>query len=401
MRIWVVLFITLCVRLNGQVNLVPNPSFELYDTCPNSTNDLENAVPWFQPNNPGVWWYGSSDFMHSCAAMTVGTPSNVWGFQVPRTGQGYAGFAPYSDPSDLDGREYIEVKLDSQLIANRLYCFSFYLVLSNAPGVCTATSAIGVFLSSDTCQYVSANYTTLNVQPQLINEPSNIIVDSINWTEVKLLYEAQGGERYMTIGNFWGATYNLPNTMDLCANSGGPTYYLLDDVSVVMLPELNAGPNDTLLQGDTVTLNGGISENWNGMQFEWLPHEGLVDPYSLTTSSHPDSTTTYVLSVTCPTCDVICLDEVRDSVTLFVSPQPTLPPFRVPTLFTNDQLFQIENLQPNSRLKLYDVQGRLVYWSDNYSNNFALTNLSAALYNYEIELADSRKFTGKFVVVER
>lgn len=403
MRILFIILTVVCVRLSGQTNLVPNPSFELYDTCPNSTNDLENARPWFQPNNPSVSWYGSSDFMHSCNSGNVGAPSNVFGYQSPRTGQGYAGFSPYADPSDLDWHEFIEVCLDSTLRTDRRYCFSFYLCLANTSGVCSATSAIGVYLSNDTCQYVSPNYTALSVQPQLINSPQNVISDSVNWTLVELIYEAQGGERYITIGNFWGAAYNVPNSVNLCTNNGGAAYYYIDDVSVVMLPEINSGADSTIIRGDTITLSGFTSEYWPGMQYEWVPHTGLDDPYALNTGAHPDTTTTYVLSVSCPTCDVPCLGGVQDSVTIIVQEDPISPeyPLRVPTLLTNDQSFYIEGLEPYTRLNIYDSRGRLLFASENYRNDLSLANYSSGIYNYRLELSSGQVLTGVFSVFQR
>lgn len=378
---------------------MPNPSFELYDTCPNGSNDLENAIPWFQPNNPNVTWWGSTDFFHTCGNSTAGVPANFAGYQWPRSGNGYAGLAPFIITTDNYGHEYMEVELLDSCHAGRRYCVTFYACFGGEPNFCLATSALGAYFSEDTCQYISWPAYPINVLPQAINDSSNMITDSLNWHPVSMAFISSGGERFMTIGNFWDSTYNQLHSLELCGP--GAPYYFIDDVSVVMLPELNAGPNDTLLQGDTVALNGGVSEYWNGMQFEWLPHDGLVDPYSLNTSAHPDTTTTYTLTVTCPTCDVLCLDEEHDSVTLYVSAQPPLPPFRVPTLFVNDQFFQIENLQPNSRLKIYDVAGRLVYYSDNYHNDFGLYNFSPALYVYEIELSDAQIFTGKFEVQQR
>lgn len=387
-------------ELASQVNLVLNPGFETYDTCPTyPNNNLEMAPPWFQPNNPQNYAYGSSDFFHTCSGSTYGVPNNFAGYQWPRTGQGYAGHCLYSGTSGVDGHEYIETALTDTMDTGFSYCFSFYVALANAPLAC-GTSAMGIYVSNDTCQYVSANYNPLNVQPQLTNDSNNYLMDSVNWTAVYFTYNATGGERYFTVGNFWSGTYNQTNTQPSCS---GIPYFYVDDFSVVQLPMLNAGNDIALVIGDTGTISGTISDTWAGMQFEWLPHSGLEDPYSLNTLAHPDSTTTYILTVSCSTCDVPCLSEVTDSVTLFVQgvEPPQSFPFHVPTLFTTDQTFYIDSLQPNTRLKLYDIRGRLIYISENYNNDCALANLSPAIYNYEIELADNRKFTGKFAIVQR
>lgn len=44
----------------AQVNLVPNPSFESYSTCPDGSSQLYKATPWF---NPAL---GSPDYFNVC-----------------------------------------------------------------------------------------------------------------------------------------------------------------------------------------------------------------------------------------------------------------------------------------------------------------------------------------------
>lgn len=304
--------------------------------------------------------------------------------------------------NDTQGREYLETHLTDTMEAGSAYCLSFYLAFGNTPGICTATSAFGAYFSTDTCQYSSSAYNVINVVPQANNGPSNIISDTLNWRQVNMIFHAIGGEQFVTIGNFWGASYNVPNSLTTCSN-GGVAYYFIDDVSIVLLPIVNAGSDANIMYGDSITLSGAISETWPGMQFEWFPHTGLDDPYDLSTSAHPDSNTTYVLTVSCPTCEVPCLSEVTDSVTIFVQgiEPPQLFPLRVPTLFTTEQYFHVDSLPQKTRLKIFDSRGRLIYFNDNYNNDYYLTGLNSAIYTYELELADNRKFTGKFAVIQR
>lgn len=387
------------ISISGQINLVPNPSFEILDTCPDAPGDLENAVPWFQPNNPQIYSYGSTDFFHACDTEYVSTPSNIIGFQVPRTGSGYGGFAAYNSLFDNYGHEYLETELTNPMDSGRLYCVSFYVVLSNVNSIC-GTSAIGTYISVDTCQYGSSVYYVMNVQPQVVNDSNNIITDTVNWNVVAGTYRSHGLESFITIGNFWDVAYNSTNNDPNCS---GIPYYFIDDVSVVCLPILNAGHDSSIVVGDTLTMSGTISDNWTGMQFEWLPHTGLDDPYSLNSLAYPDSTITYVLTVSCSTCEVPCLSEVFDSVTVSVQAvEPPLSiPFHIATLFTTEQSFVIDSLPSNTRLSIYDARGRLIYFSDNYNNDFVLAGLASAIYTYEIVLADTRQFKGKFGVFQR
>ena len=50
-------------------NLVPNPSFEIFITCPNTFGQIGLAIPWFQSNTIA----SSSDYYNSCNAGNFGS----------------------------------------------------------------------------------------------------------------------------------------------------------------------------------------------------------------------------------------------------------------------------------------------------------------------------------------
>ena len=102
-------------------NYVQNPSFEQYDTCPNSTGLLHYSKPW--------WGY-SCDLYNPCGNMPV--PFNPAGFQYAHTGVSYAGFIDYTNgvPNRPDYREYIKTILNDSLIINKRYCTTLYINLA-------------------------------------------------------------------------------------------------------------------------------------------------------------------------------------------------------------------------------------------------------------------------------
>ena len=59
----------------GQVNLVPNYSFESYTTCPTASGQISYAVPWIGTNS-------STDYFSSCApscfCILKGNPVLTW-----------------------------------------------------------------------------------------------------------------------------------------------------------------------------------------------------------------------------------------------------------------------------------------------------------------------------------
>ncbi len=127
---------------NAQQNLVPNGNFETYTNCPQNTNQIYYAYPWFQPNyyDGSFATSSSTDFYHICSVGIVGVPLNYFGFQFAKSGDGYAGIGMYvcynNDTSCINndtstfGREYLEVKLIQALKKQNKYCFSMYVSLS-------------------------------------------------------------------------------------------------------------------------------------------------------------------------------------------------------------------------------------------------------------------------------
>ncbi len=215
-------------NLSLSQNLVPNYSFEVYDTCPLLGNKIYYAPPWFQPSIH----YGntsnssSSDFFDTCAnSGLVGVPTNNLGFQQAKNGgQGYAGI--YLNYDTLNYREYIEVRLDSALKPNKQYCVQFYV--SSSFGT-AGISNCGAYFSVDSL-LDTTNFKTINVIPQVENPSNHYLSDTVNWMLVSGNFIAAGGERFMTIGNF-----SLPvNTLVDSSSSGFEAeYYYIDDVSVV------------------------------------------------------------------------------------------------------------------------------------------------------------------------
>ncbi|MBK7816968.1 MAG: hypothetical protein IPJ60_04985 [Sphingobacteriaceae bacterium] len=72
--------------ISGQVNLVPNPSFENVSMCPSALTQISLAAPWFQAGT------GTPDLFVACSTNTdVGVPVNLLGNQAPNTGDKYSG----------------------------------------------------------------------------------------------------------------------------------------------------------------------------------------------------------------------------------------------------------------------------------------------------------------------
>ncbi len=203
-------------------NLVPNHSFEIVDTCFGLASGIYygHVPPWDSPTG------GSPDVYNSCSGTTGGSstiPANVFGYQFPQTGNGYAGASFYNF---INNREYIQVELDSTLIDHENYCVSFYVNHANRARF--AVNNIGMYFS--TTQTNIAGGSPLNFIPQ-IND-TNIVSDDSVWTLIYGRFTSHGGERYIIIGNFYADSLTDTNHVHGIGSTIPEAYYYIDDVNV-------------------------------------------------------------------------------------------------------------------------------------------------------------------------
>ena len=229
MKRQLLILLVLIANLAKAQNLVPNASFEQLDSC-SQINQLNAtlASPWFQPVkylNYNVEESSSSDLFNICTSNpNSSVPSNDRGYQVPHEGNGYVGICTY-DPYWSDIREYIEVRLTQALVSNKKYSVEFYISLSDITS--RASNNMGVHFSKDSL--LAENFIPLiDYIPQI--ECTTVVTNKTEWTKISGEYTANGGERFMTIGNF----RNDQNTTVQLLGSGlpGAAYYIIDNVSV-------------------------------------------------------------------------------------------------------------------------------------------------------------------------
>jgi len=210
--------------LGKLTNLVPNGSFESYSICPNAGyGDIGSASNWYNPTSY------SPDYHNSCVTDTIygnSVPNNWGGFQNAKSGVAYAGLITMTE---TDGREYIQVALTDSLVAGTNYTVKFYVSVADSSPY--AANNIGAYFSTNPVS--SSNSLYLPYIPQIENDPlANPLDDRYGWTEVSGTFIAQGGEQYITIGNF----KDDANT-DTTFYPDGSTwlswsYHYIDDVSV-------------------------------------------------------------------------------------------------------------------------------------------------------------------------
>jgi hypothetical protein len=209
----------------SQINLVPNPSFEFYNTCPVG-DDFHNVQNWFNPSTSA-----SPDIFDTCAidvTNNYGVPINGEGYQIAIDGESYGGLVVYYD-SQFVYREYIGIKLNSTLLLGTKYYVSFYVNLADSSR--EACDQIGCFFSTDT---IRNNGLPLNLNPQVANSNFNYLSSKQNWKKISGSFIADSAYKFLTIGNFKDSaqTHVIYVTGGINQLNNKYSYYYIDYVCV-------------------------------------------------------------------------------------------------------------------------------------------------------------------------
>jgi outer membrane protein OmpA-like peptidoglycan-associated protein len=172
-------------------------------------------------------------------------PKNKLGEQLPHDGDGYCGI--YCSKNDY--REYLQTRLRRKLRAGDSIRLTFFVSLSEQSTGAVATLG-GLFtkediydtvrsillhkeyetLSDDIFQVIATTYT-----PQVMNPPDVPLTDTRNWQCVTGIFVADGGEQYITLGNFNTAERSGYVEPDSLVRLLPGSYYYIDDVFVECL----------------------------------------------------------------------------------------------------------------------------------------------------------------------
>jgi len=228
-------------------NLVSNPSFEIYDICPNYTTEksVKELIPgWFLPTR------GTSDYFNSCSRFQVNVPNNFIGHMFAKDGQAYAGIILIEKPPQdsikskiLNYREYLQTELKEPLVQGESYEVKFHYAIATYSTY--AANNIGVYFSKERVKQRGSS-KVLKYSPQIKADTSFMNTEKDIWVEVTDTLIACGGEKYLTIGNFYSDintqyltlnTYGIRKTLKKTIDDNKIAYYYIDMVSVIMIKD--------------------------------------------------------------------------------------------------------------------------------------------------------------------
>ena len=366
-----------------------NPSFENYSLCPDNENQLEYATGWINPNN------ATPDYLNACSFL-MNVPGS-WGgrFQYAHSGVAYAGFFAYSFEVS-NGREYIQTQLLSPLISNKCYLFTLYL--NNINDANYGVNKLGCYFSNNQISQSGSSYL-LNYIPQIYS--NRIIADTLNWVAIRGIYIANGGEQYITVGEFFSDSEI--DTLRAFPGISNSAYYFIDDVSLLPIDSINipafAG-NDT-----SITLNDSafIGQEIINLNCNWYVGGNLIASNISGLFVKPTTTTTYIVEQNL--CGNITYDTVIVKVNLVgisgheksntfvqVFPNPTTNNLTVNWTLTDKSVFEIFDITGAKRMSF-------ALESSSSSTSINLSQFDNGLYYYIVRDKNGNNLkTDKFII---
>ena len=353
MRIVFTLFITLLCTLSYGQNLVPNPSFESYNSLPDGYCQWNRCNVW--NNVSGVVGCGSNaspDYYHVNAISAVTLPNTSAGTSLnPNTGDAIMGFLTWSGSLYPNFREYLSIQLSQTLVPGNTYEVSFYLSNGNTPYYGHGSNNIGLHFSNS--QLTQPTNQVINVIPQI---EITTVFFSHSWQLFTFNYTPTANLDYLTIGNFRddNATSNQQ-----FVNSTPRAYYFIDDVSIITTsnnPTITGDTSICLGDSTTLTVVGDTNNNYN-----WV--DNLFPNVTLSSDS------TLAVSPTIPTTYNVYTSTDTLSFTVNIDTPPTIDLGNDTTLCLGQTLILDASApnatylwQDNSTNPTFNVSQQGIYW---------------------------------------
>ncbi len=211
---------------NEVINLVPNPSFEKLEDCKIYLDEFKKTKEW-------QGYSFTPDIFNVCSTEKYfTTPDNIFDHQKPHSGSGYAGILTYHRDYP---NEIIGVKLLKPLQKGQYYSVSFYASFASQHAQYTSNNLGALFTNNPKNVYNSQ-------KAHIFSE--KIITESEKWHEIKAIVLADSNYTHLTIGNFFSKQKTIRRRMP--SGMFDASYYFIDDVEVLHLPEYLPKPNDVI-----------------------------------------------------------------------------------------------------------------------------------------------------------
>ncbi len=193
-----------------------------------------------------------------------------------------------------NANNYFQIKLLDSIETNKYYHISFYAIKTKTQKL--SCNNISLLLTKQPIYADTLNgVKIISATAQIYNYGNPIIADTNNWVKISAIYKAQGGEQFITLGNFKPTS----QTSYIVSNPNGNSYsagYFIDDVSVIPLDSMclkaDAGKDTAITLGDSVFI-GSLTNGLDSVK--WFNSLMVIDSTRPGFWVHPTVTTSYVL----------------------------------------------------------------------------------------------------------
>jgi outer membrane protein OmpA-like peptidoglycan-associated protein len=214
-------------------NLVSNGSFESIGAQPKKIGSIESANGWTSPTGARADLFTSNKKVPD-----IDVPSNIYGSEQAQDGSNYAGIVTYSHNNKVP-RTYVTNKLEVPLQKGEKYCVQFYVSMAEASSY--SSNQIGAHFSKKV--YASAAKESVIEKTHVMDEDNRVFKAPFGWDKICGVFEAEGGEKYIMIGNFT-SNENTKNERNKKSTTSkvvpiAAAYYYLDNISVTLVDGKN------------------------------------------------------------------------------------------------------------------------------------------------------------------
>jgi len=227
--IYTIIFSLITVIGFTQDNLVPNSTFEKIEKKIKDKGEISVAIPWTSPTLSQADLY-----VPKTKNYNISIPENSYGEEKPMKGSGYAGIIGYSYKNKVP-RSYLQVKLTGQLEERKSYCVKYHVSLADLSKY--SCNHLGVAITSTAI--TANNSDVLKFESHIESRKLKIYETQFYWTPICGIFNAKGGEEYLTIGNFTDdkdlQTKKVKRPRGFTKPQTYDAYYYIDNVSVTVI----------------------------------------------------------------------------------------------------------------------------------------------------------------------
>ena len=210
-------------------NLLENGSFESLKGKVKDIGSIEIARGWYSPSP-----IKADLFTKENKNPNLLTSGNSFGKEEPKQGENYAGIVAFSY-NDKVPRSYLATQIAQPMIKGMKYCVTMYVSLAEA--------------SKYACNQLAFNFSSKPLEQKdkgsiitashILHPQKKVINASYGWEKICGTYIAEGGEKFITIGNFTnneGTTNEkTPKNTAFKGVQAIAAYYYIDDIHISMI----------------------------------------------------------------------------------------------------------------------------------------------------------------------